>query len=284
MKNFYLIANPQKEGTEAEAEQICAYLRSRGARCSGSPQIMPSDGQKRGYTDPESIPKETECIITLGGDGTLIQAAGDLVDLEIPMIGINMGHLGYLTQVSCKEAVIPMLDSLLEDRFTVERRMMLEGMLTGPAGVRRGIALNDIVLTRQGLLQVLNFQVSLNGVSLNEYVADGMIAATPTGSTAYNLSAGGPIVAPGAEMIVLTPISSHSLNSRSIVLSPEDYITIRPLDAEMKAQTAVFDGDRIFEIGPGDTLKICRAEKYTRLIQLSNVSFLENLRNKMARI
>ncbi len=284
MKQFYVIANPQKEGTEQAARVIASYLESRGAVCSGSTQIMDESGQKQGYTDPAMIPEKTECVITLGGDGTLIQAARNLVDLELPLIGVNMGHLGYLTQVSQSESVFPMLDSLLENRFTIERRMMLEGRVAGPSGVRTGIALNDIVLTRKDVLQVLNFQVYLNGVKLNEYMADGIIAATPTGSTAYNLSAGGPIVAPGAELMVLTPISSHSLNSRSIVFSAQDSVSIRPLDLESKQQTAVFDGDDVLEILPGDTLEIRRASRYTRLIQLDNVPFLENLRNKMTRV
>ncbi len=284
MKQFYVIANPQKEGTERAARVIASYLESRGAVCNGSAQTMDENGQKQGYTDPAVVPEKTECVITLGGDGTLIQAARNLVDLELPLIGVNMGHLGYLTQVSQSESVFPMLDSLLENRFTIERRMMLEGRVAGPTGVRTGIALNDIVLTRKDVLQVLNFQVYLNGVKLNEYMADGIIAATPTGSTAYNLSAGGPIVAPGAELIVLTPISPHSLNSRSIVFSAHDSVSIRPLDLESKQQTAVFDGDHVLEILPGDTLEIRRADRYTRLIQLDNVPFLENLRKKMTRV
>lgn len=284
MKQFYIIANPQKEGTEGAARIMASYLEAKGAVCSGSLQIIEEPGQRQGYTDPDGIPEGTECVITLGGDGTLIQAARNLVDLELPLIGVNMGHLGYLTQVSKQDSVFPMLDALLDNRFVIERRMMLEGRVCGPKGVRAGIALNDIVLTRKDVLQVLNFQVYLNGIKLNEYMADGIIAATPTGSTAYNLSAGGPIVAPGAELMVLTPISSHSLNSRSIVLSAEDKVSIRPLDLESRQQTAVFDGDHVLEIYPGDTLEICRARRYTSLIQLENVTFLENLRNKMTRV
>lgn len=278
MEHFYLIANSQKEGTRQAAADIAAYVRSRGGTCAGG---IPENGRN---VVPSQVPEETECVITLGGDGTLIQAARDLVDLELPLIGVNMGHLGYLTQVSRSESVIPMLDSLLEDRYCVERRMMLEGRVEGPSGVRTGIALNDIVLTRKDVLQVLNFQVYLNRAYFNEYNADGIIACTPTGSTAYNLSAGGPIVAPGAELMVLTPICSHSLNSRSIVLSAEDEVSLRPLDLVQKAQTAVFDGDQVLEIEPGGTLEIRRAQKYTRLIQLNSAPFLENLRNKMARI
>ena len=181
----------------------------------------------------------------------MIQAARDLVDLQIPMIGVNMGSLGYLTQIARGEALSPMLDALLKDHFRLERRMMLEGAVVrqdkdrtrgmtlsdcppeegkiDAGAVKYGIALNDIVFTRRDVMQVLKFQVYVNGELLNEYTADGMIVATPTGSTAYNLSAGGPIVTPGAKLMVLTPICSHSINSRSIILSHQDEIGIRVL-------------------------------------------------------
>ena len=293
MKHFYLIANSQKERTGQLAREIAEYLQSRGASCTGSHQKQIREiaeaGTGGGYTSISNIPEDTQCVITLGGDGTLIQAARDLVELQLPLAGINMGHLGYLTQVSGGEGLFPFLDALLEDRYTLEKRMMLEGRIVkkgnGTDSCRmRGIALNDIVLTLRDALQVLNFQVYLNGVCINEYMADGIIAATPTGSTAYNLSAGGPIVAPGAELMVLTPICSHSLNSRSIVLSAEDVITIQPLDVERKPQSAVFDGDQVLALEPGDAVEIRRSGKYTSLIQLGNAPFLENLRKKMARI
>lgn len=283
MKHFYVIANPLKEGAAQTAERIAEYLHKRGATCEGSAQKKHCGGSGEGYTDINCIPADTQCVITLGGDGTLIQAARDLVDLQLPMIGVNLGNLGYLTQVSRGENIAPMLDALLADNFTMEKRMMLEGRIVGPGGVQKGIALNDIVLTRKDVLQMLKFQVFLNGEYFNEYMADGMIAATPTGSTAYNLSAGGPIVAPGAQLMVLTPICSHSLNSRSIVLSPEDKVSLR-LVQQGGEQTAVFDGDQVLELKEGDSLEICRSESCTTLIQLKNVSFLENLRSKMDRI
>lgn len=284
MKHFYLIANPRKEGTREVAERIVAYLKERGATCAGCAEQGQLAEPGHGYTDVAGIPPETDCVITLGGDGTLIQAARDLVALQLPLAGINMGNLGYLTQVSKGEAIEPMLDALLEDNYTLERRMMLEGRVIGPSREVKGIALNEIVLTRRDVLQVLRFEVYVNGVYLNEYMADGMIVATPTGSTAYNLSAGGPLVAPGAELIVMTPICSHSVNSRSIILSPDDRISLRLACSEDKQQTAVFDGDQVVNMTCEDTLEISRAANYTTLIQLQNVSFLETLRNKLDRI
>ena len=294
MKHFYLIANPSKREAVQVAEHITRYLRARGAVCQGSAQEKRREGAAYGYTDQKRIAKNTQCVITLGGDGTLIQAARDLVDLQIPMIGVNMGTLGYLTQVARGEALSPMLDALLKDNFRLERRMMLEGTVVredkngagsmAPADRKCGIALNDIVFTRRDVMQVLKFQVYVNGELLNEYTADGMIVATPTGSTAYNLSAGGPIVTPGAKLIVLTPICPHSINSRSIILSHQDEVGIRVLKNVGQKQMAVFDGDQVIELDGSEVLKIRESEKNTALILLKDVPFLVNIREKLARV
>lgn len=326
MEHFYLIANPSKHGTRQAAEQIMSYLRAHGAFCEGSAQKMRREGAVYGYTDRRWIPPKTECIITLGGDGTLIQAARDLVELQLPLIGVNMGNLGYLTQVSYGEGVVSVLDALLADHFRLEKRMMLTGTVRKvrrrempgqevsgqepskhaqperrvsgqkslekegagaerqlPAG-ETGIALNDIVLTRKDVMQVLHFQVYVNGELLTEYTADGMIVSTPTGSTAYNLSAGGPIVTPGAELIVLTPVCPHSIHSRSIILSHRDTVGIRVLENAGQKQMAVFDGDQVIDLGANEVLEIREADSQTTLIQLKDVPFLENIREKLTRV
>ncbi|MGL5436090.1 MAG: NAD(+)/NADH kinase [Lachnospiraceae bacterium] len=283
MKHFYLIANPSKESTAEVGEQIMQYLRKQGAACEICSQKQKREGSGYRFTDEEAIPLETECVITLGGDGTLIQAARDLEQRKLPLIGINMGNLGYLTQVAKGEDVIPMLDALLQDNYRLEKRMMLNGEITG-GEMRHSIALNDIVLTRKSVMQMLKFNVYVNGELLNEYSADGMVVATPTGSTAYNLSAGGPIVSPQAELIVMTPICAHSVYAKSIVLSAQDHIQIRMVKREGQRQTAVFDGDKVMDLSGEQTLNIRKSERYTTLIQLRGGSFLDNLRNRMASV
>lgn len=282
MKHFYLIANPSKEGTgEAEA-QIKHYLKQHGATCESCPQKRNREGIKNCFTDGAAIPPETQCVITLGGDGTLIQAARDLVDRNLPLIGINMGHLGYLTQVGKGESVTPMLDALLGDQFRLEKRMMLSGTVSGGQKIQQSIALNDIVLTRKSVLRVLKFQVYVNGELLNEYSADGMVVSTPTGSTAYNLSAGGPIVSPQAELMVLTPICAHSVYAKSIVLPARDHIQIQIVKSGEQEQTAVFDGDKVIDLSGEQILSIEKSDRYTTMIQIRGGSFLDNLRNRMA--
>lgn len=191
MKKFYIVANPDKENTKNMQAAIEKYLKTHGAGVSLGKSVS---GHGNPYTDPEEVPADTECVITLGGDGTLIQAARDLAGRNLPMIGINLGGLGYLTQIGREGDVKELLDALLEDCYELQERMMLKGCVYRNARpVKESIALNDIVLTRDGDPRVLKLKLYVDGQFLNEFSADGMIVATPTGSTAYNLSAGGPI-------------------------------------------------------------------------------------------
>lgn len=163
--------------------------------------------------------------------------------------------------------------------------MMLNGKAyLSDGSVREDRALNDIVLSRSGPLQIIRFNIYVNGQFLNHYKADGMIVTTPTGSTGYNLSAGGPLVEPAARLIMLTPICPHSLNQRSIILSPEDMIEIEiPECQEGRSQTVEvsFDGSHIIPLRTGDKIRIARSGKVTEFIKLNQVSFLEVLHRKM---
>ena len=285
MKHFYVIMNPDKTGARETAEKIKKFLTAKGAVChiGGGEKI--DRREEKHYTDSAMVPEETECVITLGGDGTLIQAARDLAGRNLPMLGINRGTLGYLTQVSRTEDIESALISLIHEDYKLEERMMLNGnAFHNGEEFYRDIALNEVVITRGEYLKMLHFKVFVNEEFLTEYRADGLIAATPTGSTAYNLSAGGPIITPNSKMVVLTPICSHALNARSIVLSAEDRIRIEIVGEEGVSQAAVFDGDSAVCLAPGDWIDLKRAEIKTILVKLKNLSFLDNLRNKMAGI
>lgn len=286
MKYFYLIKNPEKEGADQAEEEIRRYIEAKGGVCriqqAGETWIQKPQKHFQ-YTDSCQVPVDTECVITLGGDGTLIQAARDLAGRRIPMAGVNLGHLGYLTQIGKREDVEKLLDALLAGQYHLEPRMMLQGTIVHDGReINSDVALNEIVITRRETLRVLKFRIYVNGEYLSEYKADGMIAATPTGSTAYNLSAGGPIVAPGARMTILTPICPHALNGRSIVLPADDEIEIEALGNDDSGQVAVFDGDMVFDMMVGDRIRIRRSQLETILVKFNNISFLDNLRNKLA--
>lgn len=231
----------------------------------------------------EELTQETECVLVFGGDGTLLRAARDLRDKGLPFLGINGGTLGYLTEVD-KDHLEESLERVVNNDFSVEKRMMLYGQ------VKRGQdilyddgALNDIVIGSRRLT-VLHFRIYVDGKYLTTYQADGMVVSTPTGSTAYNLSAGGPVVNPEASLLVLTPVSPHTLISRSIVLGPDSTVELEILEhpSRKDARGCVsFDGNEAMFLETGDRIRIRRSRLTTNIITLNKQSFLEALRKKM---
>mgnify|MGYP000539104738 FL=1 len=287
MRHFLVYTNRHKDKNLVLTKKICDYLRQKGQKATVKTEE--GDFKERISTDtddiPADIPRDVDCMIVLGGDGTVLQAARETKKLHIPIIGVNLGTLGYMTEIepaNLKES----LDRLIAGDYEQESRMMLNGKAYLSDGrTEEGWALNDIVITRSGSLQIIQFNIYVNGQFLNDYKADGMIVTTPTGSTGYNLSAGGPLVEPRAKLIVLTPICPHSLNQRSIILSPEDVIEIEiPQGREGRIQTveASFDGTHVIPLETGDRIRIVQSEKITEFIQLNQVSFLEVLHKKMS--
>lgn len=298
MKHFLIYTNRQKDRELATTKRICDFLRLKGKRVTVMAQGICGSGEdsrqapwrraeggavwpyqdpgrdgdsERSRQRPEpgsslEVPADADCMIVLGGDGTVLQAARLTKMLRVPIIGVNLGTLGYMTEVEVPN-LEESLERLIAGDYVQESRMMLGGRATFADGRREeGWALNDIVISRSGPLQIIKFNIYVNGQFLNDYSADGVIVTTPTGSTGYNLSAGGPLVEPGARLIVLTPICPHSLNQRSIVLSPEDVIEIQiPARGESGNQNveANFDGSHVIPLGTGDRLRIVRSEETT---------------------
>lgn len=271
MNRFCIITNTHKDKELQTTKKIQRFLETHGKQCSVH------------FADAADIPEDTDCILVLGGDGTLLQAARDIIDKDIPLLGVNLGSLGYLAEIeqSGLDAVLP---KLLEDEFEIEPRMMIEGsVLRDGKNVEEGYALNDVIVTRSGSFQIIHYHIWVNGQFLNSYNADGLIISTPTGSTGYNLSAGGPIVEPGAKLLLLTPICPHTLGSRSIVLSPEDCIEVEIAagkDGSRQQVEVNFDGGRRVALYTGDRIVIKRSEKETKIMKISSVSFLETLHKK----
>ena len=267
MKNFYIYTNHTKDDKGETTRLIRDYLQLKGCICS------------------EHVNDKVEGIIVLGGDGTMLSAAREYVSYHIPMIGVNLGTLGYLAEVD-REDIEQALDSLIADHYEVEPRMMLSGIpVIAGKSLAPQIALNDIVINRKGALQIINFNIYVNGRLLSTYSADGMIISTPTGSTAYNLSAGGPIVEPRARLIMMTPVCSHTLaNNRTIILSEEDVIDVeigKCKPGEKQEVNASFDGRCPVDLNEGDKIRIIRSDKVTTIMKLSEVSFLDILHRKM---
>lgn len=276
MEHFHIITNQTKDPEFQITGQIKAYLEARGKRCTVCAER---------HVDKNSLQQGVDCVLVLGGDGTLLQAAVDLADMNVPFLGINLGTLGFLTEVN-KDDIEQALGNILSGEYEIEKRMMLVGYSYDNSGEKDNTrALNDIVITRKGSLQIIKFNISVNGQFLHKYHADGMIVATPTGSTGYNLSAGGPVVDPKAQLIVMSPICPHSMQHRSIILSPEDEITIEIEtghdDVEQEVE-AIFDGSHRVTLYTGDKIVIRRSDKTTGIVKLNKASFLEILHQKMS--
>lgn len=274
MDHFLIVTNDGKDTDFQVTYQVKDLLEAAGKTCS----ICEKDEHKK--IIDASVPKNVECAIVIGGDGSLIEVARYFWKKDIPILGINMGTLGYLTEVEVGR-LEESIEHLVSGDIIIEDRMMLVGITEDG---EKNSALNDIVMSRKIGLRVIRFNLYVNGELLNTYEADGVIIGTPTGSTAYNLSAGGPIVEPTARLILITPICSHALNTSSIILSPEDEVEIEICEGRTEKEQEVlisFDGADTIALKTGDRIKIKKSSKVTRLVRLNSVSFLEMLRRKM---
>lgn len=284
MDKFYIIANNEKDEGLKVAAKVAQYLESQGKSCLVQQESPKIRGALNHYTDISRIPEDVECIIVLGGDGTLLQAARDVVSRQIPLLGVNLGTLGYLAEID-RESIEPALSHLIADEYTTEKRMMLNGKVYHKGElIAEDVALNDIVIGRDGPLRVVRFNNYVNGEFLNAYTADGVIIATATGSTGYSLSAGGPIVSPETNIIMMTPVAPHALNTRSVIFPAGDEIAVEIAEGAQKGRgkaIASFDGDTNISMTVGDKIVIKRSVCDTQIIKISNISFLEVLRTKM---
>ena len=280
MKHFIIITNREKDPELEVTKRVESFLMQRGCTCS-----IYSEERSSGQWIQKPAERKASGILVLGGDGTLLKAAEGASCTGIPVLGINLGTMGYLAEVE-RSNLEQALAKLVEGDYVVEERMMLSGQVLRQGEVLEDTcALNDITITRNGHLQMLFFQIFVNGRLLKEYHADGIILATPTGSTGYNMSAGGPIVEPGAKVILLTPLCPHTLQTRSVILRAEDEIAIRVKERggrEKQDMEVCFDGSKNLSLRPGDEVRISRSPRVTPIIKLSEASFLEVLHRKLS--
>jgi NAD+ kinase len=224
---------------------------------------------------------EIDALLTLGGDGTLLRGARLLAGRPVPILGINLGRLGFLTSCGRDETELA-LRRLAAGDYLAERRMQLEARsLDGAGGVRkRWFALNDVVLHKGGFARVLHLSVSADGDPVGTYAADGIVFSTPTGSTAYSLSAGGPVVMPTLESILLTPISAHTLAIRPLVLAADVELRVQADDGPEELLVTV-DGQVGTTFAVGETLLVRRADRYALIVRFPGSSFFSVLTRKL---
>ena len=284
MKSFYVVTNTAKDPDYSLTNSVVKYLEQKKCYCGFVPfsrGFIPGEDK---YVDPDMIPEDVEAIIVLGGDGTLLQAARDTYLRRIPIIGVNLGDVGYLTDIN-ESDVFSALDALTENKYFIEKRMMLKGTLySGGNQIMSNIALNDIVISKSYDQRMIKLNINVDDSYLNTIYADGLIMSSPTGSTGYSLSAGGPIIAPDAEALLITPIAPHTLASRSVVLSGASRISIEQgtnKDGAGGEAIIVFDGNIKAMMRTGDYVEIEKSKTDIKLIKIYKSSFLDVLSMKM---
>ncbi len=225
---------------------------------------------------------QCHAAIVLGGDGSIIDASNKLLDAEIPIIGINFGHVGYLAEIEINE--LDLLDALVEGKYSIDERMMLDAEVITRSGKVRASStvLNDIVLSNGPVARLLTFDIYCGNVKIQTCRADGIIASTPTGSTAYSLSAGGPVLEPSLDCLCLTPICPHTLNSRPVIFRGDSEIRLSDIRSNGSSVYVTADGRDVLALNEGDTVSIKRSAHTTNLIRIKDNGFLGILHSKLS--
>jgi NAD+ kinase len=284
MKRAALIARHTLPAAIAAAAEAAGYLAERGCTPSIESRTASAGGFSRHPTvSREDLAKDADVVIAFGGDGTLLEAASLVAHSphDAPLVGINLGHLGFLTDVG-RADMTEALDGLLRGEFTTEERMLLAGKVTRNGAVAgERLALNDVVVTRGALARMIAIDVEVDAQFVSHVKADGLIVATATGSTAYNLSAGGPILHPSVDAFVFTPLAPHALTNRPLVLDASSRVVLRPRVDPETDPVVTFDGQHGFELHAGDLIEITQASRRLRLLRTSKRSHYDMLREKL---
>lgn len=270
----------QKQGISAVLGLVVQRLLERGAEVA-----LPADAaEEMGYPElgvaRERMLKEIAVAVTLGGDGTLLSTARAAAPFGIPVCGINMGQLGFLTEVEPSE-VNQALDRLVAGQYSIEERLMLDASIFRQGkSIFVSSAVNDVVVTKGGFARMIRLNLYIDGQLTANYPADGLIIATPTGSTGYSLSAGGPIVSPGLKVIVLTPICPHTLHSRSLIVAETEEIKVT-VYATHQDIVLTMDGQTVHALQPNDTIIVRRSRYRAKFIRFNRAGYYETVYTKL---
>lgn len=269
-----IVVKPNHAEASATASEISAWLAARGIAMIGEP--IPADAIK-----PENeLTLDADLIVVLGGDGTMISTARLVGDQDVLVLGVNYGSLGYLTDFRIEE-MFPALESIISGKYEIDRREMLTAEhWRGDECLVTGRVLNDVVINKSALARIIDIEVKLNSLFVNTFRADGLIVATPTGSTAYNLSAGGPIIFPSMNAVVMTPICPFTLTNRPIVV-PDDARIDLTLENENEGVVLSLDGQTGYTMKAGDKVVIRKSKTTFNLVQPENRNYFDVLRDKL---
>jgi NAD+ kinase len=276
--NVGVVGNQRYKDLRTVLEQLAVLARARGFSLFAEPSLQPVWGG--GIPSLDGVP--LTFMLTLGGDGTLLRGARMLQGRETPILGVNLGRVGFLTTAT-RNQLETSLEALVTGTYIVERRLALAVSILDEEGVARSqqLALNDVVVHKGGVARVVRMNIIIEGEAVGPYSADGIIVATPTGSTAYSLSAGGPILVPGVESMVITPICAHTLAVRPIVVPGNFTINIEPIAPWADDLLVSYDGQVGTTLSSGDRVVVRKAPSSVHLIRLGPEGFLTRMRQKL---
>lgn len=281
-----LSSNPYRDKGLRVALEARRVLEHSGAQTVLCLPFQPKKGDRLDL--PRQVPlslldKElptADLLVCFGGDGTILHAARDATLHGVPILGVNMGSVGFMAELERSE--LPLLAPLAHGMYTIEERMMLDvKVLRGEKVVSQDMALNDAVISKGSMARVAEMEVFADRVKVTGITGDGVIVATPTGSTAYSMSAGGPIVEPTSKSIVVTPVCAHQLTARAMVLAPERIVTVQLPRGNRKYLYLSVDGGKAVRLSVGDRVDICRSQRFTQLVRLADRSFYQVINQKL---
>lgn len=278
LKVIGIMPHAGKEPALRVAGEITEWLVNKGREA----RVLSEDARAMGCPE-RGLPEEDfidhlDLVVSLGGDGAMLRAAALAYRAQAPVVGINLGKKGFLTALELDQ-IRPGMEEILAGRYLLQERMMLECVLGKGSAEEHHLALNEVVVGKRELQRMIRLEVDINGRYFHYYSGDGVIFSTPTGSTAYSLSAGGPIVDPGLDCIILTPICSHSLMDRSVIISQDSEVQVL-VQREKVLPSLSFDGREEIELPHGGKMIIRKAERRLKLIKMEDYSFYHLLRDK----
>jgi len=285
IKRIGIVLKPNQPDALKTMCELTVWLSKRGISLFGGPeidreQIAQQTGCAVEPVEPHEIATNADLILVLGGDGTMIAAARLMGDAEVPVLGINYGGLGYLAEFRIEE-LYSALESILEGRYRLDHRVMLDvELVRGDESVTRNRVLNDVVINKSALARIIEIEAYLNQQFVNSFRADGLIVSTPTGSTAYNLSAGGPVIFPSMNAVVITPICPFTLSNRPIVVPDGAAIELH-LKTDHEDVALTLDGQVGFPLKVEDRVTIHKSETTFNLVQPANRNYFDVLRDKL---
>ncbi|HXI24793.1 MAG TPA: NAD(+)/NADH kinase [Pyrinomonadaceae bacterium] len=285
IKRIGVVVKPHQPDALETLCRLTTWLNERGIKLVGLPEIESESIEHQTGCAVEvvadtEIAKQVDLMLVLGGDGTMIATARMVSDTEVPVMGVNYGGLGYLAEFPLED-LFPALTGVLEGKYRVQQRLMLSVELwRGAELVTSNRVLNDVVVNKSALARIIEIEAYLNQQFVNLFRADGLIVATPTGSTAYNLSAAGPIIFPSMNAIVITPICPFTLSNRPIVVPDDSVIEVR-LMTENEEVALTLDGQVGFDLQAADRVVIRKSNTAFNLVQPPNRNYFDVLRNKL---